>query len=183
MQSNASGRDFRKPSFTRRVAQLGWDGKPQIQFSVADVAPGTTVNLDALEQQFSGGWSNWIGEQSDKVIEVQDLSFGRTRLRMESAAWQPPQAYARFAPPGIQIENTSQTVLNYQIRKHSSPLSETYQLEPGQKHYFSGADELIYRQMTSDSAPAGITFTLPAGSASEFGLVKGEESPRLRLSE
>jgi hypothetical protein len=102
---------------------------------------------------------------------------------MESAGWQPPQAYARFAPPGIEIKNTSQTVLNYQVRTHTSPWSETYELKPGGTHKFSGADELIYRQMSSETTPTGIIFTLPAGSASEFGRAEGEDSPRLRLTD
>jgi predicted esterase len=175
--------DFRKPGFTRRVTELGWQGKPELEFSVTEVADGNTVDLAALEQQFSEGWSNWTAGQSDKVIEVEDLKFGRTRLRMESAGWRPPQAFARFAPPGIQIRNASEVDLNYQIRKHTSSWSETYRLAPGQTHTFSGADELIYRQMTPESTPSAITFTLPAGSASEFGLAEGEASPRLRLVE
>lgn len=175
--------EFRKPSFTRRLTELGWGGKPELEFSVADVAEDERVDLAALEQHFSAGWSQWTASQSEKVIEVDDLSFGRTRLRMESAGWQPPQAFARFAPPGIRIRNASEIDLNYQIRKHSSGWSETYRLAPGQTHTYSGADELIYRQMSSDEGPTGITYTLPAGSANEFGLAAGAESPRLRSVE
>lgn len=160
--------DVERPDFQKRELLFDWEGGVRVDADghfVASYKPEhPNLNNAALEQLFRESWDKWVNSGPAREIDVPDIDFGETRLRLTQAGTA-PHLFAEFAPPGIKLTNSSDKELTYQIRTPTSPWSASLTLPPGKSHEYDGATNFIYRTQTSQGYAMN---TLPAGSHSEY---------------
>ncbi len=167
--SQGAGFDVEKLDFVKRALTLeldsGFEVSARGRFLAENGVSDARLDESAIGELFRECWDRWLGSERQKDIEIPDIDFGVTRLRLASADWSPPYLYAQFTPPGIKITNGSDGPLEYQIRSADSPWSDTLTLAPGRSHEFEGPAGFLYRTRGRDGYKV---FTLPAGSHSTY---------------
>lgn len=168
--------EFLKSGSQARSIKFGWDGDPVLKINTrfADGYEPTnkTLNGDALEVAFRDGWKTWTGLVPVTTANVPDIDLGLTKMRLNDAGWTSPYLFATFTPPGVKLTNLSQEVFNYETKGPYSDWGGPYKLEPGKSHEYEISHPLTYRRN-------GETYTLYAGSHSEFRVPVTGGSPRL----
>jgi len=175
--------DVKQPSFTKRAADIGWKETATIKCRLKSDDSGGSTDSQKFEEAFASGWKTWIQNQKSRNLEIPDLTFGSSKLRLQDAAWGFRQAFVKFSPPGIRIANNSEQTLNYQIKTFGTDWSETYSLPPDDSHLFDGAQDFQFRQMTGENSTPADAMTLPAGSESIYKSSAGAEQAELYLRE
>ncbi|MBD3674564.1 MAG: dienelactone hydrolase family protein [Planctomycetaceae bacterium] len=166
-----------------RSANIGWSDETMIQAQLVSSHDPGDVNTNLFVAEFRKGWRRWIQNQKSRKIDVPDLDFGKSKLRLSAAGWGFRQGFVRFSPPGIRISNQSDRPLRYQIQTGISDWSETYTLPPNEEHVFDGAQSFQFREIDSETGTAQQTMTLPAGSVSAYKSTDQSMAPSLNLVE
>lgn len=158
------------PSLTVRAIEMKWDTEPTIKAS-ARFAPGyqpdeKEIQTEEIEKLFASGWKEWTQSGTATHVNIPDVDFGYTRLRLKDIAWHTPNLTATFGKPGVQIANLTKEDFVYQTKGPYSDWSQPFTLKPNGSNYFSIAYPLLFRR----TGPTGQVemYTLPAGSFSEY---------------
>ncbi len=171
---------IQRPSFGRRAVRLDWFGAPDIKVR-GRFAPGykpinSELHTDRIKQLFARGWGGWIHTGPVSQVEIPDVDFGFTKLRISDVGWSTPYLYATFSAPGIRIANRSEQTLVYETKGPYSGWGGPYTLKPGEVHDYEIAYPMLYRRRTGN----GINmYTLPVGSHSEFRVPNAGGAPSL----
>jgi predicted esterase len=175
--------DVKQLSFSKRAADIGWNDNAVITCQLKSDVSGGSTDFKIFEQAFANGWTSWIQNQKSRNLDIPDITFGKSKLRLQDAAWGFRQVYVQFSPPGIKILNQSEKSLNYQIKTLGTDWSETYELPAGQSHLFDGAQDFQFREIAEQTGTAAEAMTLPAGSESVYKKAMQAEQPQLFLAE
>jgi hypothetical protein len=169
-----------RPSFQQRSIRFAWSGQPAIectaQFANGYAAENPEINIDKLRQIFLEAWQAWTSSGPLAQSEFNDVNFGLTKLRLNSASWNGEDILLGFAAPGVKITNESDVDLVYGTRGPYTGWGGPYTLAPGKSHEYPVAYPLTYRRRLNGSYS---TFTLPAGSHVEFKRLKEGAEPSL----
>jgi poly(3-hydroxybutyrate) depolymerase len=164
-----------KPTSLTRAVAISWDEKAQIEakarFVEGYAAQEASIDVGKLKALFDAGWEEYIHGGPPAQLELPDINLGYTRLRATDAGWAPPSLFATFGPPGVKLTNSSEAPLVYETKGPYSGWGGPYTLAPGGTHEFSIAYPMIFRRRLGTGYQS---FTLPAGSHSEFRLVTGQ---------
>ncbi len=158
-----------KPTSLTRAVALVPDGPAQIDLT-AHFAPGYEPHEEAIDSErlkalFAAGWDEFLNRGGPPQADLSDVDLGYSKLRAEEAGWAAPDFYASFGPAGLQISNSSDKPLVYQTKGPYSDWSAPLTLKPGGTHDFPIAYPMLYRRRAGNGYQ---TYTLPAGSHSEF---------------
>lgn len=169
-----------KRGHDRRVLELSWAKSADIQIEGRFV-PGyepqdSELKLDALKEAIVVGWREFTEEGSATDAELPDIDLGYTKLRAADVLWSNPYLSATFGPPGVKLSNASQQPFVYETKGPYSGWGGPYTLKPGESVQFNIAYPLLLRRNTQGGVK---TYTLPAGSANEFFVPAGKQSPEL----
>lgn len=163
------------PTATTRAIEFQWDEKP-ILTAVARFAPrykpeDATIEASRIEELFMKGWTEWTQGGLSTKVNVPDVDFGYTRLRLKQVNWTHPHLSVTFDKPGISLSNRTMEPLVYQTRGPYSPWSQSFTLRSGETDQFKIAYPLSLRRLT----PQGVfeEIQLPAGSLSELRVPRG----------
>jgi predicted esterase len=174
--------DAQYPSFSERQVDLGWNGQLQVaatgNYEEAFRSGESSVDADEAARLFEAGWRRWTGKRERQRVKIPDVEFGHTLLRLSKSGWEPPQVFARFAPPGIKLSNFSNEPLQYRIRTIRSGWSEPYSLAPEKSHRFEGVAK-FYMELSGIEGQN--RFTIPAGAHAVFQVPQSGSAPGLFL--
>jgi poly(3-hydroxybutyrate) depolymerase len=164
-----------KPTSLTRAVAISWDDKAQIEAKARFVegypAEETSIDVAKLKSLFDAGWEEYIHGGPPAQLELPDINLGYTKLRANDAGWAPPSLFATFGPPGVKLTNSSEAPLVYETKGPYSGWGGPYTLAPGGTHEFPIAYPMVFRRRLGGGYQS---FTLPAGSHSEFRLVTGQ---------
>jgi len=160
-------------NYESRAIRMDWFGDPKIKAvgrfasGYKPQAPG--LDVEQIRKLFVRSWTAWTSSGPVAKLPVSDVDLGYTKLRLSDVGWSNPHLYAVFAAPGVKITNSSKILLVYETKGPYSGWGGPYTLEPGKSHEFPIGYPLTYRRQT---AAGLVTFTLPAGTHSEFRVPK-----------
>ena len=153
------------PDSQTRAVKFAWDGEPELQvacrFAEGYQPEDKTIRRELVERWLKDSWLAWIGLAPVATVQIPDLDFGLTKLRLSHAGWDAPHLLATFTPPGVKLTNSSQAVFLYETKGPYSDWGGPYKLEPGKSHEYEISYPLTYRRQ-------GEVYTLAPGSHSEF---------------
>jgi poly(3-hydroxybutyrate) depolymerase len=158
-----------KPTELTRAVSLAPEGPPRVEarghFVTGYEPQDAQIDSEKVQKLFATGWDEFINSGGPPKADIPDIDFGYTKMRADDAGWRAPDLYAQFGPPGIKITNSSDKPLVYETKGPYSGWGGPYTLKPGANHDFPIAYPMVYRRKTASGYQ---TYTLPAGSHSEF---------------
>jgi hypothetical protein len=135
-----------------------------------------TIDAEKLKTVFLAGWNAWSFMGPPQRTLVPDLDLGYCKLRLEEVQRDGDRLGVAFKRAGVILTNSSGAELEYQTKGPFSGWSESFVLKPGASATFEIAYPLLFRSQIGGQTR---TYTLPAGSHSEFRVPKDGGPPQL----
>jgi predicted esterase len=118
-----------------------------------------SIDAPLIADQFHEGWQQMFGNLA-RAAAVPDFKLGGLAVRAEACGATATHVVLRTRRPGIQIYNSLNEVIEYQVQSTGSPWSMIQRLEPGKTHEFRPPTPLLWQATVSQG---GRQFTLPLG--------------------
>ena len=171
---------LKRPNFTTRTIGMDWAGSPKIdvtgRFSPGYQATNQTLDAEKIRKLFTESWRAWTSKGPATRVDIPDLNFGTSGLRVNKIDWSSPFLSVTMGNPGIKISNSSTKPLVYQTKGPHSGWSALLTLKPDDSHEFNIPYSMTYR---STSNGRTWLYTLPVGSHSDYRSVKKGAAPQL----